>query len=255
MQNALDICFPQGTWAVGHFLENEAELQTVLALWGFTEPRSVIVVIGGASGLQHDHVSRLRSLFVKVLAPLAETLNAAVVDGGTDAGVMRMMGLARSKTRATFPLIGVAPIGVVTLPGGEAPHADAAPLEPYHSHFLLVPGNQWGDESNWIAKVASSIARGAPTVTVLINGGEITWKDADESVKAGRPIVAIAGTGRAADTLVAALDGKVTDERAKKILASGLLQSVSIESTGGLEDAVEDILRNNARFIPPHSIA
>jgi hypothetical protein len=242
MQEPFDIQFDQGSSALALETNFLHDLETVLNGLGFNVPRPVIVVIGGASELRQYHVARLRSLFVGVLAPLAQALNAVVVDGGTDTGVMRMMGIARQKTHSTFPLIGVLPVGVATLPNAPAPSEEAAPLEPHHTHFILVPGNQWGDESPWIAEVASLIANGAPTVTVLINGGEVTWKDASESVQAGRPIVVVAGSGRAADTLVSALNGKITDKRAKKLLASGLLKAVSIEQNQDLADAVQTIL-------------
>ena len=68
-------------------------------------------------------MARLRPLFVETLAPLAEALGAFVVDGGTDAGVMRLMGQAHAETGATFPLIGVAVTGMVALP-------DVAPSRP-----------------------------------------------------------------------------------------------------------------------------
>jgi hypothetical protein len=215
-----------------------------LALLELQGSRPVIVLVGGASHLQKHHMNRLRSLFVKVLAPLAELLSAIVIDGGTDTGVMRMMGNARSKIHASFPLLGILPIGLASLPTQPNPHPEAAPLEPHHTHFLLVPGQQWGDESHWIAETASLLADGCPTVTVLINGGEITWKDASESVDAGRPIIAIEGSGRAADALGAALQGNITDARAKKIIASGLLQAVSIENDDSLLSLVEEILSN-----------
>lgn len=242
MQEPFQIHFPSGSTAIAVQPTAFSELETALHILGFQESQPVIVVIGGASELQHYHLARLRTLFVKVLAPLAETWNAVVVDGGTDAGVMRMMGTARRKIHAAFPLVGVLPIGMATLPNSLPPAADAASLEPHHTHFVLVPGTQWGDESTWIARTASVIATGFPTVTVLINGGEVTWKDAAESVDAGRPIVVIGGSGRAADALVAALNGKVTDGRAKKLLASGLLRAVNLENDSGLVDAVQTIL-------------
>ncbi|MEO1294326.1 MAG: hypothetical protein AAFW75_00710, partial [Cyanobacteria bacterium J06636_16] len=54
------------------------------------------MIVGGASGLDTDRQVQLESLFNRVLAPLAEELQLYVVDGGTDAGVMRLMGQART---------------------------------------------------------------------------------------------------------------------------------------------------------------
>lgn len=247
MQEPFSIEFANGLTAKALHLPPDADLAATLESWELPNPRPAIAIVGGASKISQDDLERLRSLFLHILAPLAESLNACVVDGGTDAGVMQMMGEARWKTGATFPLIGVAPVGLATLPTQEAAAEDAAPLEPHHTHFLLVPGSQWGDESPWIAATASHLSRGLPSVTVLINGGEITWTDAQCSVAEKRSIVAIAGSGRTADILVAALNGTVNDDRALTILASGLLQAVDLEDSEKLARTLEQILTNKSR--------
>ena len=81
------------------------------------------------------------------------------------------------------------------------PSEDAAPLEPNHTHFVLIPGNNWGDESPWMMEVATVLSGTAPSITLLINGGEVTFIDALNSVNAGRLIIVIAGSGRTADKL------------------------------------------------------
>jgi len=205
-------------------------------------PRPVLVLIGGASNLTDSDQRLLRSLFIKVLAPLAQTLNAVVIDGGTDTGIMQMMGRARTRTRSTFPLIGIAPVGLVALPGQALPRPDAAYLEPHHTHFFLTPGQSWGDESEWIAQFATAIAADEPSVTLLINGGEVSWIDARENVEEGRPVIAIAGSGRTADALATALNGKITDERARRIVDSGLLQAIHLRSPQHLTQVIEKIL-------------
>ncbi len=60
--------------------------------------RPVLVVVGGASGMP-DESPGLSTLFDDVLAPLVEKAGATVVDGGTDEGVMRLMGAAREAGR------------------------------------------------------------------------------------------------------------------------------------------------------------
>lgn len=242
VQTSAMIRFPSGATAIAHSPDTLEQLDQTLSELGLDRPRPVIVLVGGAGGLRHYHIAKLHSLFVKVLAHLAEELGAVVIDGGTDTGVMQMMGIARSKTKSTFPLVGVLPIGLAALPDESFPSPDAASLEPHHTHFVLVPGSNWGDECHWLATLATRVSQGLPTVTVLINGGEITWQDATESVKAARPIVAIAGSGRAADTLAAALNGEVTDLRAQEILASGLVRAVNLEDAEGLTIAIRQIL-------------
>jgi hypothetical protein len=129
-----------------------------------------------------------------------------VADGGTDAGVMRLMGQGREEISGTFPLVGASPVGLVKLPDDETSSTELMDLEPHHTHFFLVPGDQWGDESRWLARIASQIAGDYPSVTVLINGGSIALVDAIENLKVHRPLIVIQGSGRLADEIAEAVN-------------------------------------------------
>lgn len=188
-----------------------AELSQYVSDTGLAEPRMTLVIVGGASGLDEDQQTQLDGLFRRVLAPLAEEMQLFVVDGGTDAGVMRLMGQARTAINGTFPLIGVAPRSLVDLPDHPVDHPDASTLEPNHTHCILVPGEKWGDESPWISEIATQLCGPHESMTILINGGSVTVQDAYASVNAGREIVIIAGTGRVADDIVEALRYKVVE--------------------------------------------
>ncbi len=231
MENSFKLTFNQEQAAIAITVSETAELPHALANIGLGSSRPILVIVGGASQISDADFIRIQSLFVQVLAPIAETLGACVVDGGTDAGVMRLMGYARNQIKAQFPLIGVAPIGKVIIPEQTTtPSDDACPLQSDHTHFVLVPGDNWGDESSWIVDVATVLAGEYPSVTVLINGGEITFADALNSVSAGRLVIAVAGSGRTADKLASALVGGVTDERATKLAASGKLQTIKLDA-------------------------
>ena len=80
-------------------------------------------------------------------------------------------------------------------------------LEANHTHFFLIPGNDWGDESSWISKIATQIAGENKSITVLINGGKISRTDVEYSLMENRPIYIMRGTGRLADEIT--LTGKV----------------------------------------------
>ena len=227
-EEPFSISFPNGSSSSAIRVNQLAELPMALRKLGLHHSRPVLVVVGGAGKLAEVEKTRLRPLFVEVLAPLAEALGACVADGGTYSGVMHLMGQARTEAQASFPLVGVAATGTVALPSTPLPRPDATLLEPNHTHFVLVPGSEWGDDSPWLPRVVSVLAKGAPTVTVVINGGENTWKDVSESVEAGRRVIAVAGSGRAADMLVGALRGESADRRAKELVASGLVQAVDV---------------------------
>ena len=203
------------------------DVAAAVAGLGLPGQRPVFVVVGGAAGLDEGGKERLRVLFSGALLPVVVASQAVVVDGGTDSGVMQLLGRTRVEAGAAFPLVGVAAEEKVILPGNGAEQADRAPLERGHSHFVLVPGSCWGDESPWLSWVATEIARSAPSVTVIINGGEIAFQDIAHSLAADRPVLVIAGTGRTADRIAAAVNGDHTDEQAAQLADSPLVTAVS----------------------------
>ncbi len=228
-------------------VESLAEFPDVLDTLNIPRSRPTLVIIGGASRLSEDDYDRVRLLFTEALAPIAQRYQAVVLDGGTDTGVMRLMGQARSELHATFPLIGVSPIDLVTLPERPSTLEDSAPLEPNHTHFFLVPGDRWGDESHWLAQVASAIAAEAPSITILINGGEVTWEDAAQNVETGRSLIVIAGSGRTADILAAAIQGTASDNRAEKLIQSGLVRSLHLaDGSAALARIIEEAFTTGA---------
>ncbi len=201
-----------------------ADLESI----GLPSQRPILVIIGGASQLSDEIFQQIQGFFVEVLAPIAEKNHAVVVDGGTDAGVMRLMGKARSQMGGTFPLVGVAPRGLVILPGEPTQSDQHSPLEPNHTHFVLVPGETWGDESMALAQVATGLAAGAPTIAIMLNGGAVTWHDAANNVGEGRSLLVIDGTGRAADELADVVRGAAGSAQAQAIVETGLVQVVDL---------------------------
>jgi hypothetical protein len=202
-----------------------ADLAAAVAGLGLCGQRPVLVVVGGAAALDEGGKEHLRMLFSHALLPVVVTWQAVVVDGGTDSGVMQLLGRARAEAGASFPLVGVAVEEKVILPG-DGLAADQAPLERNHSHFVLVPGSSWGDESPWLSRVATEIAGSAPSATVLINGGEIAFRDVAHSLEADRPVLVIEGTGRTADRIAAAVKGDHTDEPVAQLAESPLVTAV-----------------------------
>jgi hypothetical protein len=199
----------------------------------------VLVVVGGATGMSAWEADLLRGAVEDVLAPLAGRLDATVVDGATDTGVMRVLGRARARAPRPYPLVGVV---VDALAATDEAAGGDTPLEPNHTHFVLVPGERWGDESEWIGRVASVLAGEAPAATVLANGGDIAWNDVRYSLGDGRPVVALAGTGRTADMLASAVRGGAAGEPASTFAASGLVHAVDVSDRDGLARLVQDLL-------------
>jgi hypothetical protein len=210
-------------------VERWSDLPRAVATLGFTQPVPTLVVVGAAAQLPEDELVRLEPLFEQ-LAVLAERTGAAVVDGGTDAGVMRLIGRARARGR-TFPLVGVVAEALAASP--DTRHSGGRwPLEPNHSHVLLVPGREWGDEAPWLARVATVVAGGAPSATVLVNGGEGAYADAEASIAERRPLIVVAGSGGTADAVAtAALDG-TPGGKAAALAKSDLVNAVDLRQDG-----------------------
>ncbi|NIR53054.1 hypothetical protein GWO43_30890 [candidate division KSB1 bacterium] len=204
MEKPFDIDFENGRRAKAVRVFQEADLPTAIQELGLTSPVPTLVLIGGAGGITKADMQRLRPLFVDVLARLAADRELCIIDGGTDAGIMQLMGRARRETNGSFSLIGVAAQGTIELPQASSTDVEKARLEPNHSHFIVVPGDNWGDESVWISRTADLLSKGMPSCSVLINGGENARKDVTNSTKVGRPVLVISGTGRLADEMASA---------------------------------------------------
>jgi hypothetical protein len=101
-----------------------------------------------------------------------------------------------------------------------------------------VPGDAWGDESPWLSQAASVLSGPAASATMLVDGGEISYDDADLSLSAGRPLLVVQGTGRAADAIAAAARGVAGDARASRIAGSPLTRVVSLARPAAMLDAV-----------------
>ena len=180
------------------------ELEQAVTQMGLVD-RPVIVLIGGHIFPEHVNITNQA---IDVIARTADVLDAVVICGGTDMGIMSAMGKTRGRNGYQFPLIGIAPEGSVTWPestraGNMIPvTGEREQLEPHHSHFILVPGNQFGDETKWISRAASMIATGRhKSVAALVNGGKVSQIDVEESLQADRPLLVLSGTGRLADEI------------------------------------------------------
>ena len=177
------------------------ELRAALDEVGLGGTRPTIILVGGADGLVAGLEQAVRGVFRECLSPLAQELGAAIVDGGTESGIMRVIGEVRSAAGHSYPLVGVSAAG--TIGPAEDSAGDRAPSDPNHSHLVIVPGQRWGDENEWLRAVARVIAGDRGVVALLVNGGRIAHQEAVDCAAAGIPVVVLAGSGRAADALAA----------------------------------------------------
>jgi hypothetical protein len=200
-----------GRTALAIGVSESVGLGAALAALGLDGHRPVLVLVGGAAGLDPDLHQPLLDLF-RALVPALSAAGALVVDGGTRSGVMALMGDAALGTG--LPLLGIVARGTLCLPGlgdqgptGSTDWPGGADPDPGHGRFLLVPGTDWGDESPWIATAASVLAGDRPSLTLVVGGGAVTARDLREGLHLGRPALILAGTGGTADALVGGIRG------------------------------------------------
>jgi hypothetical protein len=162
----------------------------------------VIAVFGGAASLAGEAHHRAADVVAPAIVRAAELTGAAVVDGGTAAGVMAIVGQAVAQHGDGPPaLLGVAPATLVAYPGARSD--ERVPLEPNHSHFVLAPGDDWGDETPLLLRLVETLARGAPVAAVLVGGGAISKNEALGAVRRGWTLFVVEGTGGIADAVAA----------------------------------------------------
>jgi hypothetical protein len=239
------ITFDNGNHAIVVTAGRDADAPTILKTLDIAQPNALIMVFGGAKRLDDSRKDRLVDVFTNAIAPAAAELGALVIDGGTRSGVMAMMGKALAQNGRRSQLLGIAPAGKVTYPGGRSDTniVDGAQLEPNHSHFVLVESDEWGGETATMFKVAKAL--NVPVATMVINGGPIVENEALRSVRNGWPLLVVEGSGRFADDLSAAVRNVTLDTSAiiKEITRSGCVKLFSIDQAAlGLKSQLQEIL-------------
>lgn len=213
-----------------------------------------VFLSGGASKMPADTEREVLGLF-KALAILSgEGLRLAVADGGTQAGIMQATGRARAESTHDFPLIGVSPAREIP------PHGNT-PVDPNHSAIVAVENPDWdgsggyfGSETVAMYRLFARLAEGRPSVTVVANGGNIVLTEVDENIRAGRPMVLVRGSGRAADALASMLnpaldvEGEIAELRAKAE-SLNLLRQPNLFHDFAMAHGAEEFARTLRRFL------
>lgn len=225
------------------------------------EADAFIFLSGGAANMRTDHQRKLLAMFEALALVAKGGLRIAVGDGGTRAGIMEAAGRARRASGNAFPLIGVAPAREVQ-PG-------KTPLDPNHSHIVAVDNpsapahDGWGSETVTMYWLFAKLSEGRPSVTIVANGGGITLSEVESNVRAGRRMILIEGSGRAADALVSLLhQTKVTDPEVVSLRNQAVTAAVTRrpelftvvllqDGAPGLRDAITAAIGRPASFVAP----
>lgn len=231
IEKPFTIDFGNGHSALAVHVPQDAPSAAIITTLELETPRPAIFITGGASLMSEEDVERTREIIEQGVAHFANRHNVTIVDGGTEAGVMQMIGDARQKLAYSFPLVGVSPAGKVKYPGKDGTE-EQTDLEDSHSHFVLVETDDWGGESETLINLTRAIAAGQfKAVGVLINGGAIAMKEVFLATTQGPhrlPIIVLEGSGRTADDVATALrTGKTNREILKAIIEGGEIELVA----------------------------
>ena len=237
--------FPDGSQARVLHVPREAAAEEIVEALGIPRPRALLVLNGGTAELEAELKAQLGALLQDGLARIAAEAQITLVTGATDAGIFALLGQGLSKWEPTAPCIGVAVAGLVQWPGH--PEGDV-PLEPHHSHFVLVDGENWGDETATMYRLIAALSQDCPSAAVFAGGGEIAVREMQANVSQGREMILIAGSGRKVDALLGVPEGQQTDDsRLVEIAQNGKLIPFDIQQgPEALRDLVRRVLFGNA---------
>jgi len=198
------IVFENNREAIAVLPAANSSAEEVAAALAIAQPQTLLLIIGGADDLEAKVRDRLIQLFGRGVARAAVEMNSLIIDGGTESGVMKMVGQGVADRGFKSTLIGVAPLGQVKFPGSEGAGTNA--LDPNHSHFVLVEGKEFGDETGMIFKLADWFRSNAksPAVVLLAGGGDITRREALQAVRQNLPLIVVEGSGGVADEIATA---------------------------------------------------
>lgn len=219
-------------------VSSRGSANAILRHFGLETPRPVIFISGGAAGMSADEVESTQEV-MESIAAFAEQHNIVVIDGGTESGVMKMIGDARRDHRYTFILIGVAPRLLVSYPNYDNERSQSD-LHDGHSHFVLVESDSWGKESRLIVELTRAISNQQfPMLGILINGGKVAEQDIYLATTKGDnriPILVLEGSGRKADEVSNAIKTGTTSSRIIRAIVAG--GEISLVNIGAGHDAM-----------------
>jgi hypothetical protein len=170
----------------------DIDARQVIADLALPAPRAVLILNGGAAELTPELQERLAGLFAELAGLIVEE-KITVITGGTEAGVFGLFGQALSAwSGPTAPCLGVA------ITGQSAPKI----LEPHHTHFVLVEGNNWSDETPVMYRLATVLAEQCLSLAMFAGGGAIVIDEMLQNVAQARQMILLAGSGRSTDAVI-----------------------------------------------------
>lgn len=251
------ICFPEAMPSLAVRASNDDDPAEIAGLLDLYDPRLALLILGGSVDMDAEDSHNLRNTLEQGLAEYAQANHLAIIDGGTDAGVMQLIGNIRADKGFSFPLIGVAPINLVRYPGYENP--DGYELNVGHSHFIFTDEGDWGDETDMMVRFTQCLSteRDLYAVAIIINGGKIVRQETYRLALTERlkmPVIVLEGSGRFADTLAEAIHrGDSDDAELQAIITKGNIHLANVaDGPDALRQTLDRFLKPS--FLKPPSL-
>jgi len=211
-------------------------------------PEAIILVCGGADSLDASIKERLELVFNRGVVRAAADRGAALLDGGTQSGVMALLGKAVAEQEDRLVLLGVSPSGKVYYPGvPKGEHGEhSAPLDPNHTHFVLADGNTWGSETATLFSLADALSKIGPEGVVEARQGLRERVPAANALPAAPPVERPAKTAPETLPVVTILAGGNPEGIALKEVRQSVRRGwpvIVLEGSGGLADELACLLR------------
>ncbi len=250
--DAFPINFPNSTPRAVRVPEQTDPDRIIHALQ-LSTPTPTIFLSAGAAQMDTKSMILTRSLIEDGLVRFINDQRITLIDGGTNAGAMVLIGIARQRRNYTFPLIGVAPDKMVTYPGHPTAEGEPQPttdLDAFHSHFVLTGGDDFGAESETIFELAYALTgRGnRKRLVIILNGGGIVKQEAYRSAtrEPRFPLLVLEGSGRFADELADSRKTGSTDPQIQAILDQGIVHFLPVKAgADNLYRWLENFFRTN----------
>jgi hypothetical protein len=160
--------------------------------------RTRTLVVNGGTAEAGWPTAEVKAALRAAVVELITLPGPVIISGGTQAGLFALLGEVVAETAFDGPVIGVAPAGRIGV--------SQTPLEPHHSHTLVVDAESWGDEIPTLMTLVRFLRGRGPVVALIAGGGEQTLAEVKGHLAAETPVIALRGTGRSTDGLAQALD-------------------------------------------------
>eukprot|EP00163_Fabomonas_tropica_P028291 TRINITY_DN5729_c0_g1_i1.p1 TRINITY_DN5729_c0_g1~~TRINITY_DN5729_c0_g1_i1.p1 ORF type:complete len:1177 (+),score=355.56 TRINITY_DN5729_c0_g1_i1:530-3532(+) len=179
--------------------------------------------------------SKVQQLFSRGISRAAVKADAWVISGGTQGGVMQLIGNGLRDNQWRVPCIGIATYkmifghqklaksgnnGGVFMDTRQLPSNSGAGarLDVNHTHFVLIRNRgkgRWGVEVRFRFQIEEDLVTMVPAILLVANGGPGTASTVLASVRQARPILVIKGSGRFADSLAELVENKRNQDKEK----------------------------------------